>query len=251
MSDERIPSAFREGGNASGRWHNVRRRLEWPLLLLATCVYAIAQTPEPVLPRPGTVVVQDLIGDATVVIGEQRKAMKADERLRVGSTIQTDRMSLVTLILSNGATLRIGSEAELEVEEFGQATVPGSPKFAEMKQEPTVSRTRLNLVRGDVRVDVKPLNVSRGSSFMLGMVAGTVSSTGGTFHARVRMSDLGLGVCTIELEKGAAEFELVGGKFAPLPVGRQLAFALEIDRTSGVAKVSEMPKETAKTPTTN
>jgi hypothetical protein len=192
------------------------------------------------------VLVLDVIGEAVAVTGDQRKPIKPDERLRVGSTIVTERKSIVTLILSNGATLRIGSESELEVEEFGQATIPGSPKFAEMKSEPTVSRTRLRLVRGDVMVEVKPLNVARGSSFMLSLLAGTVRSREGVFHARVRMSDLGLGVCTIELERGAAEFEPIGGAFAPLAVGRQLAIALEIDRVTGLPKIIEMPKDSPK-----
>ena len=200
-----------------------------------------AQDPEPLLPRPGAVVVLDLIGAAVAVNGDHRKPIKADERLRVGSTIETERMSMVTVILSNGATLRIGSESELEIEEFGQATVSGNIKYAELKEEPTVSRTRLRLVRGDVTVDVKRLSASRGSSFMLTFLPGTLRTLEGKFHARVRMSDLGLGVCTLELEKGAAEFELTGGKFSPVPVGRQLAFAIEIDKNTGVPKVGEMP----------
>jgi hypothetical protein len=202
-----------------------------------------AQVPEPSLPRPGAVVVQDLIGSAVAVNGDQRRPLKPEERVRVGSTIETERKSVVTLILSNGARLRIGSEAELEVEEFGQATIPGSIKFAELKAEPTVSRTRLRLGRGDVMVDVKPLSASRGSSFMLTMLAGTVRTIDGRFHVSVRMSDLGLGVCTLELEHGAAEFEVTGGTFAPLQAGRQLAFAIEIDRSTGLAKVGEMPKD--------
>jgi hypothetical protein len=214
-------------------------------LFLASVAAALvqAQVPEPSLPRPGAVVVQDVIGEAYAIASEQRKPIKVEDRLRVGSTIATERKSLVTLILSNGATLRIGSESELEIEEFGQATMLASPKFAELKEEPTVSRTRLNLLRGDVTVDVKPLKASRGSSFMLTMAAGTVRTTEGSFHARVRMSDLGLGVCTLELQKGAAEFEIAGGSFAPVPAGRQLAFALEIDRTTGVTKVGEMPRD--------
>ena len=57
------------------------------------------------------------------------------------------------------------------------------------------------------------------------------------------MSDLGLGVCTLELERGSAEFEVTGGTFTPLAVGRQLAFAIEIDKSTGVARVGEMPKD--------
>ncbi|MGH7956622.1 MAG: hypothetical protein ACREH8_06390 [Opitutaceae bacterium] len=247
MRDERHEAATRNACHPPGR---TSRLLPWLAgLMVAGVAHASAQVPEPSLPRPGAVVVQDLIGEATAVAGDQRKPVKAEERLRVGSTIMTERMSLVTLILSNGTRLRLGSESELEVEEFGQATIPSGTKFAELKEEPTVSRTRLRLERGDVMVDLKRLNASRGSSFMLSLVAGTVRSTEGIFHVRMRMSDLGLGVCTLEVEKGAAEFEPLEGKFAPLPVGRQVVFAIEIDRITGTPKVSEMPKEAPKAAT--
>lgn len=205
-----------------------------------------AQPPEPSLPRPGAVLVLEVTGEAAEVTGEARRPVKADDRVRVGSTITTGRRSLATIALSNGAVLRLGSESELEVEEFGQATVPGSLKFIDIKEEPTISRTRLRLVRGDVTVDVKRLSVARGSSFLLSMLAGTARTGEGTYHAMVRMSDLGLGVCTFELEKGSAEFEVTGGAFAPVPLGHKLAFAIELDKTTGAPKVSEMPKETPK-----
>ena len=213
---------------------------------MAGTFVANAQVPEPSLPRPGAVVVVDVTGEATAGVGDQRNPIKADDRLRVGSTIATERRSLATIVLSNGTTLRLGSESELEVEEFGQAPVSGSLKFNELKEEPTISRTRLRLLRGDVTVDVKPLKVSRGSSFMLTMIAGTVRLAEGTFQARVRMSDLGLGVCTFELDKGAAEFEVVGGAFTPVAAGRKLAFAIELDKSTGAPKIGEMPKETPK-----
>jgi hypothetical protein len=172
--------------------------------------------------------------------------VKNDDRLRVGSTVVTGRRSLVTLLLSNGVTLQIGSDSELEIEEFGQATMPGTLKIAELKEEPTVSRTRLRLWRGDVTVEVKRLNTSRGSSFALSMPAGTVRTREGTVSAMVQMSDLGLGVCTLEIEKGSAEFEIAGGASTPVPAGRKLAFAIEVDKATGAVKVGEMPKETAK-----
>lgn len=204
------------------------------------------QDTEPSLPRPGAIVVLDVTGEAQAGVNEERRPIKADERLRVGSTVTTGRRSLASLVLSNGALIHLGSESELEVEEFGQAPISGSPKFVELREEPTISRTRLRLIRGDVKVEVKPLKVSRGSSFMLATVAGTVRLSEGTVQAILQMSDLGLGVCSVEFEKGAAEFELVGGNFVPVPPGRKLAFAVEIDKTSGTPKISEMPKETPK-----
>lgn len=219
------------------------RWLGGSLMTAAATLALQAQAPEPSLPRPGVVVVAQITGDVFAGIGDERKPVKIDERVRVGSTISTGRKSLATIVLSNGATLQLGSESALEVEEFGQAPTLNSVKFAELKEEPTISRTQLRLLRGDVSVDVKPLKVSRGSSFMLSTAAGTLKLGDGFFRAMVRMSDLGLGVCTLELQRGAAEFEIVGAAFVPVPVGRKLAFALELDKATGVVKVGEMPKE--------
>jgi hypothetical protein len=205
-----------------------------------------AQAPDPALPRPGAVLVTEIMGKAFVVVGDQRKPIKVEDRLRVGSIVETERKSLLTVMLSNGATLQLGDEAELEIEEFGQAAIPMNTKIAELKEEPTISRTRLRLLRGDVVIDVKPLKVSRGSSFLLTLPAGTVRLGDGGFRAMVRMSELGLGVCTLEVKRGAAEFELAmpGAAFAPVPAGRKLAFAIELDKATGVVKVGEMPKGT-------
>jgi hypothetical protein len=216
------------------------------LLGLGGSLTARAQPPEPSLPRPGAVLVAEVMGEVRAGADDQRKAVKPDDRLRVGSTITTGRRSLATIALSNGATLRIGSESEVEIEEFGQATISGGVKFNELKEEPTISRTRLRLLKGDVTVDVKPLKVARGSSFMLTMIAGTVRISEGAFHAMVQMSDLGLGVCTFEMQRGAAEFEVLGGAFTPVPPGRKLAFAIELDKATGAPKIGEMPKETPK-----
>ena len=216
-----------------------------------TAVVALAaawplEAAEPDLPRPGTIVISELSGAGAAVTGDQRKPLKADERLRVGATVVTERRSLVTLLFSNGASVQLGSESELEVEEFGQAPVSGNLKYAELKEEPTVSRTRLRLVRGDVHVTVKPLRATRGSSFTLSLLAGTLRIRDGSVHVMLRMSDPGLGVCNVELLGGAAEFEPPGGKFTALPpVGRKLSFAIEQDKRTGAVTLGEMPKPAA------
>jgi hypothetical protein len=221
---------------------NVRR---WLFLLVAAnapLTGDCADAMEAALQRPGAIVVADLNGEVTASFGQQKKNVKLDERLRVDTTLTTGRRSTVKLALSNGATVQVGSESEVEFEEFGQLAYPGTQKFAEMKEEPSISRTRLRLARGDVSAEVKPLKVSRGSSFNFSLVAGTLRISEGSFRAMVRMSDLGLGVCTIELLTGKAEFEVAGGKFEPLPAGRKLGFAIEIDKTTGNVKIGEMPK---------
>jgi hypothetical protein len=223
--------------------------LRWRELAAAAALVAgiRAQVAEPNLPRPGTIIVADLSGTATALNGDQRKSLKQDDRLRVGGTVTTERRSIATLLFSNGASVQIGPETELEVEEFGQAPVSGNPKYAELKEEPTISRTRLRLAHGDVHATVKPLKTARGSTFTLTLIAGTLRIREGTFRAMVRMSELGLGVCNLELQNGAADFEPLGGKFAPLVAGKKLAFAIEQDKATGAVKLGEMPKETSAT----
>ncbi|MEO6244891.1 MAG: hypothetical protein ABIQ12_05605 [Opitutaceae bacterium] len=202
-----------------------------------------AQGPEISLPRPGAVVVTQIAGQVTVASGEQGRPIKVDDRLRVGSIVTTARKSFLVLTFSNGAVTELGPESELEVEEFSQSPISGNVKFAELTAEPTLSKTRLRLVRGDVTIFVKPLKIARGSSFLISIPAGTVRVGDGTVRAMIRMSDVGLGVCTLELQKGAAEYEPPNGAFTPMPLGRKLAFALEVDKASGEIKVGEMPKE--------
>ncbi|MEQ1920829.1 MAG: FecR domain-containing protein [Elusimicrobiota bacterium] len=194
------------------------------------------------LPRPGAVVVADVTGEGFIAGEAQRKALKADDRVRVGAVVATGRRSMLTLQFSNGASVRLGSDTELEIEEFGQQPSASAPKFADLKTEPTLSRTRLKLVKGDIAVEVKPLRVARGSAFLVVTPAGAVRTGEGAFRAMASMSDYGLGVCTLELQKGAAEIELPGTAFSPVPVGSKLAFALERDRATGAIKVGEMPK---------
>jgi hypothetical protein len=94
-----------------------------------------------------------------------------------------------------------------------------------------------------VKATVKPLKIARGSSFTLATEAGTLRSGQGVFSVRIQMSEPGLGMFTVELTDGAAQFEPPGGSFKPLPLGKKLVFALESD--NGTIKLGEMPKAQA------
>lgn len=212
-----------------------------PAILLTI---GLSAQPEPKLPRPGAVVATQVIGEVSVIAGDKKRPIKVEERVRVGATVVTGRRSIVTLEFSNGAIVQLGSESELEIEEFGQETFSSSIKPKEEKEEPSLSRTRLRLVRGDVSGDIKRLKASRGSSFQLVASAGTLRITEGSFRAHLRMSDVGLGVYMVDVPAGKAEFEPLGGTFAPVVAGKQLTLALETDR-SGNLRVGEMPAAAA------
>jgi hypothetical protein len=149
---------------------------------------------------------------------------------------------VASLMFSNGATLELGTESEIEVEELLQAPFTAVSKPETFKEEPSVSRTRVRVIRGDVRVGVKPLKVARGSAFVIALPAGSVRVAEGSVYALVRMTEAGIGFCAIEHDRGSAEFEPAGGSWAKLPVGRRLELAVEVDRRTGEAKVSPMPE---------
>lgn len=204
-----------------------------------------AQVPDVVLTRPGQIVVTSLSGEASMTVAGQRRPLKLEDRVRVDAVVATERKSLLSLTFSNGVVIELGPETELAIEELLQAPFLATVKPEAMKEEPSVSRTQVRLGRGEVRLAVKPLKVSRGSAFIVAMQAGNARVEEGAFYAMVRMTDAGIGMCAIELTRGAAEFEVAGAGAAKVPVGRRLAFAVEVDRVTGAVKVGEMPKEAA------
>jgi ferric-dicitrate binding protein FerR (iron transport regulator) len=209
----------------------------WCIAALASTATLAAQS----FTRPGTIFVTEVVGTATVTAGGTTKPLAADARVRAEATVATERSSTLTLELSNGTTLRLGTESEVVIEEFWQDphSVPGKP--ADWNEEPSPSRTAVRLVRGDVTVAVKRLRTARGASFAVGLPAGTVQISEGELRVRARMTEIGIGVCRVDLRSGAGEFEAVGRKPGPLVPGKPVELAVEIDRTTGVVSVGEMP----------
>lgn len=200
-----------------------------------------AQVPDVVITRPGQITIGSVTGEVSVTMNGQRRPAKVDERVRVDAVVASGRMSMVSLAFSNGAVLELSPDSEIEVEELLQAAFTGNAKPEAMKEEPSISRTRIRLIRGEVRLAVKPLKVARGSAFVVTMPAGSARVVEGSFYAMVRMTEVGLGMCAIELDRGAAEFEPVGATWAQIPPGRRLAFAVEVERTTGRVKIGAMP----------
>lgn len=235
----------RGAGVATPAGVNIRRFFGSGLLAVVTVNLAgtNARGAEAELTRPGQITVTALTGEATVTTAGQTRPAKIDDRVRVDARVATGRRSLVSLTFSNGAVLEVGTDSEVEIEELLQAPHAGLVKPEAMKAEPSVSRTRVRLVRGELRLAVKPLLVARGSLFVVALPAGGVRVDEGALYALARMTETGLGLCALECDRGTAEFEPAGGG-APvkLPVGRRREFAVEVDRRTGEVKLGEMPK---------
>lgn len=217
-------------------WHRLG------LMVAGVAVLWPVPAAEPVLTRPGQIVISALAGEATLQEAGKSRPAKPDDRVRVDTAVTSGRLSLVTLAFSNGAVLELGPDSQVEIEELLQAPYSLYPKPETLKEEPSVSQTRVRLVRGTLQATVKPLQVAKGSVFAVVLPAGGARVTEGALRASVQMSEAGMGVCTVQLDRGEAEFEVVGARAANLPPGQRHAFAVEVNRVTGAVTVGEMPK---------
>jgi len=195
---------------------------------------------EAVLTRPGQLTVTSVTGELTVRAGDGVRPVKAEERVRVDSRLSSGRRSLATLTFSNGATLELGPDSEVEVEELLQAPFSTALKPAEWKAEPSVSRTRLRLIRGEARVAVKRLLAVRGSVFAVATPAGVATVDEGVLRVQARMTEIGLGLCVVELTQGAGALELEGGEVRALAAGIRTQWSVETDSVTKRNRVTEL-----------
>ena len=98
------------------------------------------------------------------------------------ATVNTGPNSSVVLVFSNGTVVQLGAESELAIAQFLQDPYPATIKLAALVKEPTVSRTKLVLNRGELVGVVKNLNQEQGSSFAVATPAGIAENTGGFFR---------------------------------------------------------------------
>ena len=208
---------------------------------LSAAAVSAGRAAEAALTRPGQLTVTAVAGELSVRAGEKLKPAQVDDRVRVDSRLISGRRSLATLTFSNGAILELGPDSEIEVEELLQAPFTTSLKPVEWKAEPSVSRTRLRLVRGEARVSVKRLLSARGSVFAIVSAAGVASVDDGLLRVQVRMTELGIGLCVVELTRGGGGFfEPAGGAPRALSAGQRTQWSVETDSATRVPRVTEL-----------
>ncbi len=216
--------------------------MAWVVAMVVAAAASDGRAQGVVFTRPGTMIVTEISGEAAVVGEAGARALKKEERLRPDVSFRTGRRSSIGLEFANGTLAKVGSESEVAVPEFWQQPHSQAGKMADWKEEPSPSRTRLTVVRGDLTLQVKPLRVARGSSLTVEVNAGVVRIVEGVLRARVQSTDVGIGLCTLELESGRAELERLGGAVTPLAVGKPLVLAVETDRKTGAVTISEAPR---------
>jgi len=111
------------------------------------------------------VIAARVVGTVTQARGDRTAPLKDNDSIAMGATVKTAAGSSIVLLFSNGASVRLGPETELVVEQFLQDPFSARVNLATLAEEPTVSRTHLRLVRGEIVGHVKGLKRAQGSSF--------------------------------------------------------------------------------------
>lgn len=121
-------------------------------------------------------------------------------------TITTAENSGVVLVFANGASVKLGAQSRLAIEEFKMDPLADDIAVANLQAEPSVSKTRLNLAYGEVVGAVKKLNKNAGSQFDIKTPVGAAGIRGTTFRIVMRFEASGQVTFTLSTAEGRVAF---------------------------------------------
>lgn len=165
--------------------------LQWVFLLGLVAMVAsraFAQGTE-----PGRIVLARVTGTVTLTNKADSTTRPAvnNEQIAAGFIVTTAPEASVVLVFSNGSTVNLRGDSQLDIETFLQDPFADDFRITEATTEPSTSTTRLNLTRGELIGQVKTLNSAGGSSFVIQTPVGAAGIRGTTFRIVFRPDGTG------------------------------------------------------------
>lgn len=151
------------------------------------CTPASAQTAS----LPGQIKAAKVTGSVTATKDGNTITVQSGTELSQGYVVNTGKNSSVVLVFSNGATMNLAQDTSLSIDEFTQDPFAEEVAVSKLKSEPSTSRTKLNLSRGELVGNVKKLNYDAGSSFNIQTPVGAAGIRGTTFRIVFRPDGTG------------------------------------------------------------
>ena len=142
---------------------------------------------------------------ATVKATNVTTTVTSNQDLVQGSIIRTAKGASVVLLFSNGATVNLGTESELDIEQFTQDPFSARIEPATLTDEPTTSTTKLRLTRGELVGKVAHLKTTQGSSFNISTPVGAAGIRGTTFRIVYRPDGTGKAFFSLTTLEGNVE----------------------------------------------
>jgi len=108
--------------------------------------------------------------------------------LTESDTVTTGKSSSVVLVFMNGSSIKVSADSKLAIEEFKMDPLDEPINVSKLQNEPSVSKTKLNLAYGEMVGEVKHLNRDKGSTFDIETPVGAAGIRGTTFRIVFRPS---------------------------------------------------------------
>lgn len=203
--------------------------------------------------KAGAIKVGKIEGAVHRLTADGRSAeLKLGDTLIETDTVTTSKGALVVLVFANGASVKLGGDSKLKIEEFKMDPLGEDIVLSKLESEPTVSKTSLNLAYGEMVGDVKHLNKDKGSSFNITTPVGAAGIRGTTFRIVFRPSGDGK-TFTFQLSTADGKVAFEGTVQAPsnveVPKDQELVVTAEatVDPSTGSVQVTKVEVPAATT----
>jgi len=156
-----------------------------------------------------------------------------------GQTVETGPGASVVLAFSNGAVVNVKENSQLSVDEFLQNPFSSAFRLRDAMHEPSVSTTRLDLLRGEIISQVKKLNRDAGSSFTVETPVGAAGIRGTAFLLSFH-SDAGTAHFVLSMAEGLIRFLPLHGHPVEVPAGKEVSASASIDTSGKITSGAEV-----------
>jgi hypothetical protein len=150
-----------------------------------------------------------------------KRFLNEGDQVSEQTTIVTAPGASVVLVFSNGATLDIGGDSRLNINEFEQDPFANDLKASDIKQEPGTSVTKLSLTKGELVGRVAHLNVERGSEFTIQTPVGAAGIRGTVYRIILRPTKDHKAHFSIETSEGLIVFTGLTTGPVDIPAGHK------------------------------
>ncbi len=226
------------------------------LFAIGLTLHAVAQqgAAAPLPTKAGAIKVGKVEGTVLRLTADSRSVpLKVGDTVIETDSVKTERGALVVLVFANGASVKLGGDTLLRIEEFKMDPLEEDVVVSKLESEPSVSTTKLNLAFGEMVGDVKHLNRDKGSSFKINTPVGAAGIRGTTFRIVFRPSGDGKSF-TFQLSTADGRVAFEGTVQAPanleVPTNQEIVVTAEatVDATTGAVEVSSVSVPATPTP---
>jgi hypothetical protein len=184
---------------------------------------------------PGKILVARVVGKATKTLNGSVTELKKEDAVETSAKVNTiGANSSVVLAFSNGATTRLGGDTELVIDEFLQDPFSEEVRPSTIDAEPTPSRTKLSLNRGELVGDVKKLKLQQDAAFTVQTPVGAAGVRGTVFRIVFRPSSTpGQALFQLSTAAGLVDYQGINATGAgtakvDITQGQEISFTVSI-----------------------